>query len=303
MGDFGVFLRLPRNSICIRHNERRGDPRCGPLLLRRGHWVLHMWLSTQRSRRAGLALGGLQRQRGVWPHVHPWVCGLQWEGPRPALPDQPAQQRGRQSGEGPSSSSLLLEGLQVLTVFVSPCRPWLQRCVRSASATACRALVPCGPAGCACPASARWETSSRTASMALPESFTPTRGATGPLTKPTRDTWSPKTRLTSPPHPWIWSISRNHQISAPTAEKLELWEHLEGCATAPLQAWMDASCSAADAGLRRGQRRWPSGATAPSTGAVTSAAWTAPAPERYTSVYDDSRDVSVFMRDAVARRT
>lgn len=154
-----------------------------------------------------------------------------------------------------SGLSLMLTVVQSLTFFAAPCRLCLQRCVRSASAMACRALVLCVPVGCACPASARWETSSKTASMALPELFMPTRGAIVPLTKPTHDTWSPKTQLTSLPHPWIWSILRNHQISAPTVEKLEHWEHLEGCATAPLQVWMDASCSAADAGLRRGQRR------------------------------------------------
>lgn len=149
----------------------------------------------------------------------------------------------------------MLEVVQILTFFMSPCRPCLQRCVRSVSVMACRALVLCVLVGCACPASARWETSSRTASMVLPELFMPIRAATVPLTKPTRDTWSPKTRPTSLPRPWIWSILRNHQISAPTVEKLELWEHLEGCATAPLQVWMAASCSAADAGSRRGQRR------------------------------------------------
>lgn len=149
----------------------------------------------------------------------------------------------------------VLRAGQSLTSCIPPCRPCLRRCARSASATACRARVRCAPVGCACPASARWETSSRTASMALPESSTPTREATAPLTKPTRDTWSPKTRLTSRPHPWIWSILRNHQISAPTVEKPELWEHLAACATAPPQAWTDASCSAVDAGLRRGQRR------------------------------------------------
>ena len=134
--------------------------------------------------------------------------------------------------------------------FILPlCRRCRQRCVRSVSATACRAPALCAPVGCACPASARWETSSRTALMVHPELFTPTRGATAPLTEPTPDTWNLKTRLTSPPPPWTWSILRNPQTSARTMAKLELWEHLEGHATAHLRAWTDVSCCAVAVGF------------------------------------------------------
>lgn len=166
---------------------------------------------------------------------------------------------GRMVREGPSLWSPPVEGGPDLDFPPFPSSPprrrCLRRCARSASATACRALAPCVPVGCACPASAPWETSSRTASTAPPESSTPTREATAPLTEPTRDTWSPRTRLTSPPPPWTWFISRNRQISAPTAEKAEPWGRPAGCATAHLRAWMGASCSAVDAGSRRGLRR------------------------------------------------
>lgn len=160
---------------------------------------------------------------------------------------------GRMVRVGPHSISGL-KVVQILIFFISHGRLCRQRCARSVNAMACRALAPSVPVGCVFPASGRWEISSRTALTVHPELFTPTREATAPLTEHTRDTWSPKTQLTSPLHPWTWSILRNHQISAPTVEKLELWEHPEGRATAPLQAWTDASCSAADAGLRRGQR-------------------------------------------------
>lgn len=85
------FFRLPRDRICICHYQRRSDPRCGSFLLRGGHWDVHMRLSPPRSWRTRLALGGLQWQCGFWPDVQPWVCGLQWEGQRSALPHEPAQ--------------------------------------------------------------------------------------------------------------------------------------------------------------------------------------------------------------------
>lgn len=90
--------------------------------------------------------------------------------------------------------------------------------------------------------------------MVHPELFMPTREATVRLTELTRGIWSLKTRLTNPPLPWTWSILRNHQTSAHTMAKLALWELLGGHATALLQAWTDASCSAVDEGLRRGLR-------------------------------------------------
>lgn len=165
-------------------------------------------------------------------------------------------------------------------------RLFRQRCVRSASATACRAPALCAPAGCDFPASALWGTSWRTALMGHHELFMPTRGATVHLTEPTPDIWSLRTQRTSRHPPWTWSISRNHQTSAPTMARLAPWELPEGRATAPLQAWTDASCCAADVGSRLGLRAWPSVATAPSIGAVMSAAWTVRAHELCTSVYD-----------------
>lgn len=134
------------------------------------------------------------------------------------------------------------------------CRLCHQRCVRSVSAMACQAPAPCVLVGCACPASAQWETSLRTGLMVHPEWFMPTREATVPLTEQIPDIWSPKTRLTNLLPPWIWSILRNHQTSAHTMAKLALWELLGEHATALLQAWTDVSCSAVDAGLRPGLR-------------------------------------------------
>lgn len=151
---------------------------------------------------------------------------------------------------------------------------------------ACQAPALYVPVGCACPASAQWETSLRTGLMEHPELFTPTREATVPLTELTPATWNLKTQHTNPPLPWTWSILRNLQISAPTTAKLALWELLGEHATALLRASMDVSCCAVDVGLRPGLRLWLNAATAPSTGAAMSAAWTAPAHGRYTSVYD-----------------
>uniref|UniRef100_A0A493TR75 Protein Wnt n=1 Tax=Anas platyrhynchos platyrhynchos TaxID=8840 RepID=A0A493TR75_ANAPP len=153
----------------------------------------------------------------------------------------------------------------------SPHRQSSPRCARSASATACRARAPCARAGCGCPPSAPWATSSRTASTAPRGSSTATRAATGPRGW-SCTTWSPRTRHTSRPRPTTSSTLRSRPISAPTAGRWGRRARPGASATAPRRGWTGASCCAAGAGTARGPSASPSAATAPSTGAATSAA-------------------------------
>ena len=238
---------------------------------------------------AGLGLQWPQRAPSSphgGPHLTPFYgAGL---GTVPGAPSSPHRggceaQREQRSAHPASPSATTLphrrvapgRGQPLTPPFPPHCRRCSQRCARSANATACRAPAPCEPAGCACPPSEPWATSSRIASTAPPGSFTATKAATEPPGW-SCTTWNPKTRPTNLHHPTIWFISRSRPISARPAGRWGRRGRRGGRATAPPRAWTAASCSAAAGGSALAPSASPSAATAPSIGAATSAASTAP---------------------------
>lgn len=106
--------RLSGNSIYLRHHLRWGDPLGGSLLLRGLHRVLHVRLSATRPRGPRLALGRLQRQHRLRSPLRPGVRGFRGEGPGPALPHEPSQQRGGPNGERAGGVAGMCAGANLL---------------------------------------------------------------------------------------------------------------------------------------------------------------------------------------------
>lgn len=93
-----THYRLPGDCFHLCNHECWCDPLCGPLLLRRLHRIMHLWLPPAGPRGSWLALGWLQWQCRLWQGLWTRVCWLKWERAGPAFSDEFTQQWGRTSG-------------------------------------------------------------------------------------------------------------------------------------------------------------------------------------------------------------
>lgn len=137
----------------------------------------------------------------------------------------------------------------------------------------CPAHAPCAHAGCGSPHCVPWAMCCVTASTALPAYCTATAAATE-LRAPSYCAWSQKTPRTSRHPPMTSSTSRNRPTSARTVDVWVLRAPQDAPATALHLRWTGVSCSAVAGVTARARSASPSVATAPSTGAATSAAAT-----------------------------